>query len=340
MLLSTGQGRTAFSDVRGEPGGQDFDDLVEAREAHRTKNCDIVDRRIPECDVVSDGVVEDEGLLRDVSDLGGDDSRCEVAQVDIVEQHAAAVRVPQSSEQSGECRLATTRRTDDRVGASGDQFESDTVEHRDLGRVGEREILDAHGRSAGSLAFVARAPAVDTVVESVLDVEDAADTAPAGDRSSRVPHEVADESCRDDEQRHQVGDRDELSWLDQTLCRTYGREREDADGPQRRAEVSDRTEGCPGAAEPHDAFAQRHRGGAETGGLFGLAPQRTHGQGSIEALVRHCRELAEVALHALHVLEREPTADGVDRDDEDHHGASHQPQGHVDAEHKTHRPRQ
>ena len=65
-------------------------------------------------DVLSDGALEEDGLLRHQPKLRAQPPHVERLDVDAVQQHGATLRVVEALEQLDDCRLARTRRATQR----------------------------------------------------------------------------------------------------------------------------------------------------------------------------------------------------------------------------------
>ena len=70
--------------------------------------------RARETQVLADRGVKEIGLLRDEPHGGGERGECDVADVDAVDAHAAALRLVQARDQIGERGLARARLADER----------------------------------------------------------------------------------------------------------------------------------------------------------------------------------------------------------------------------------
>src|ERR1035437_2875179 len=182
-------------------------------------------------DVVAHGVVEQNGLLRDLGNLAAERGKRHIAQVVTIDEDAAGGDVEEARDEIDEGGLPCPAGTDQRKNFAGIYLQVDVVQDlvlAFLGRVREADILEADGR--------VKAPQRERVVlflDVVFDVEEAEDghgrahglleaVVEVGEFAHRIvePEEQEDERAEkshghaavedlvaSDEQKHGNGDR-------------------------------------------------------------------------------------------------------------------------------------
>ena len=120
---------------------------------------DVV-HRLPEVavgDVGADGVVEEEGELRDDGDLRAQRAQRVVADVDAVDRDPPLGHVVEARDQIGEGALAAAAHADERDDLAGLDREVDVLQHG-LGAVAKADVLEddpaAHGRERAGAGAV------------------------------------------------------------------------------------------------------------------------------------------------------------------------------------------
>src|SRR5258706_7495878 len=93
-------------------------------------------------DVVEDGVVEEDGVLRDDADRLAQARLRDIAQVLAVDADGARIDVVEAEQEARDRRLAAARRSDDGDGAAGRDGEGDALEDRPPLVVAEAHILE------------------------------------------------------------------------------------------------------------------------------------------------------------------------------------------------------
>ena len=145
---------------RVEPVRQPVDQLVEpdgaARLAHGVEPGRVVGRfRATEGDVVGDGAGEQERLLRHDAELAAQRRERDVAHVVAVDADRTRGDVVEAGDELGDGRLPGAGRADERHGLTGGDLDRDVVQHRNLGLVGEADVVERDGaRDEGKIEGV------------------------------------------------------------------------------------------------------------------------------------------------------------------------------------------
>ncbi len=186
--------------------GQPCDELGCSGEASRRPHGFIVGIGA-EGDVAAHRVVEQERLLGDEGHLPGQCGAGEVAQVGSVEGDRTDRGVPEPGQQRHQSRLPCSRGSHDGDDAAGGDRQIDVAQHELLRRVAKRHVHAVHLGSRGE-----RPPLQVAVRHELVGVHDGSNPVPPGDGMRHVPQQEADDADRDQQQREQVGDRDNVAW--------------------------------------------------------------------------------------------------------------------------------
>jgi len=100
-------------------------------------------------DVVVDGVVEKEGVLRDDADVFAQRIMRDATEVVSVEAESATLRVVEAEDERKHGALAGTAGADEGDALAGGDAQTDVFERRDLGPVGERNAVELDFTATG-----------------------------------------------------------------------------------------------------------------------------------------------------------------------------------------------
>ena len=131
---------------------QRADELVRRRRARRGH--DLLARRVGRVgDVVVHRAAEQHGVLEHDRDLLAQPRQRALARVAAVDQHAPRGRVEEARDERAERRLARARRPHQREPLAGPDAQRDAAQHRPLGAVAERHVLerDVAGRARAAV---------------------------------------------------------------------------------------------------------------------------------------------------------------------------------------------
>ena len=143
LLLAAGELQAALADLGLVTLRRHADEIVDLGEPRRFLDLGIA--RLPAAvpDVVADGVVEQDRVLRDHADRHAQRFLGHVADVLAVDRDAPAGHLVEPEQQPRDGRLAGAGRPDHRDRVTGGDFEAEPLENFPLRIVGERNVLEA-----------------------------------------------------------------------------------------------------------------------------------------------------------------------------------------------------
>ncbi len=129
LLLAGGEGRAAFAHGFGEFERQGADEVADVDLVAGALEALVGDPFRAEADVVGDGAGEEEGVLQDDAEAAAKPGEVLFADVDAVDQDAAALDVVEAHHQAGDGGLAGAGVADDGGGLVGFDDEADAAEY-------------------------------------------------------------------------------------------------------------------------------------------------------------------------------------------------------------------
>src|SRR5262249_22317323 len=145
LLFAAGQLQAALPDLGLVALRRHADELIDLREPSRLLDLGVA--RVPTSitDVVANGVVEQNRVLRNHANGGAQRGLCDLADILPIDQDAAAAYLEKPKQQARDGRFAGAGRADDRHGVTCRNFESQALEDLPFRLVRERDIFKTDG---------------------------------------------------------------------------------------------------------------------------------------------------------------------------------------------------